>query len=96
MVKKKNPTNLQAPSPVMVTGEYEVGVWAGSPHYSCRLCVFDTLNGLDVMLTHLVERHSSEAALNALFPSAPDQLPEDESVDGVETKEVEDGANNSD
>lgn len=82
MTKKKNL--------ITAASEYEVGEWAGSPHYKCKRCQFDTLIGLDVMLTHLVERHSSEAALNTLFPNAPKDNP----VNDVEIKEIENGTNN--
>lgn len=96
MAKKKNPIAAPADSLVSEAAcEYEAGVWAGIPHHQCKLCHFDTLAGLDVMLTHLVERHSSEMALEALFPSSPTAAdPVDLTNDINQIEEVKDGATN--
>ena len=98
MAKKKNLIETPPASPAGdEAGEYEVGVWAGRPHYRCKLCQFDTLIGLGTMLTHLVERHSSETALEAFFPSSPTVAnPVDLTNDINQIEEVKDGANNPD
>lgn len=36
---------------------YTTGLWAGKPQYRCKSCPWDCLD-LDLMLDHLVERHS--------------------------------------
>ena len=48
------------------SAEYTVGEWAGREHFRCGLCAFDTLIGRATMLTHLVDAHSSEKALEEL------------------------------
>lgn len=71
MVRKVRST-ISSPQPVVsvLPDLYEVGEWAGRPHYRCKLCPFNTLIGQDTVLTHLVDRHSSDAALEILFPKA--------------------------
>lgn len=92
MAKKKNSDSVV---PASKETEYETGEWAGSPHYRCKLCLFDTLAGLDVMLTHLVERHSSDAALNTLFSDSTVQTPEGDPTIGINEvlKEANDATN---
>lgn len=70
MVKKK--TITKKPSPA---ADYGVGEWAGQVQLTCKHCQFDTLAGEAAMLTHLVEAHGSEAALDALFPNRAQVAP---------------------
>lgn len=49
-------TSALLPQGDNVSAEYEIGMWAGKPHYRCLLCKFDTLNE-DVMLGHIRAMH---------------------------------------
>lgn len=39
-----------------VIQEYAVGAWAGKPHYTCMLCLYDTLDE-SMMLRHIQAVH---------------------------------------
>jgi hypothetical protein len=80
--------------------EYETGSWSGQPQYTCNTCRFDTLDQKR-MLEHLVEQHSSLAALETLFPGQPQQEPESitageptSEIYEIEVEEVDDAQNN--
>jgi len=49
------------PSPPEGEGEekvlYEVGEWKGMTQWRCKLCAWDTLDGEEAILTHLVAKH---------------------------------------
>ncbi len=36
---------------------YTTGTWNGLTVWRCRLCSWDTLDGEEVMLAHIAERH---------------------------------------
>lgn len=51
---------LQAVSEPTEPRGYTLGQWAGLPQYRCKSCQYDCLD-LDMMLDHLVQRHSPVA-----------------------------------
>lgn len=85
--------------------EFTTGSWSGQPQFKCKQCPFDTFSR-NQMLTHLVEQHGSEAALDELFPASAEpqavRLQEPEKPTGdelpagiyeIEIEEVDDAQN---
>lgn len=62
------------PSPDRGGGEeealpYVMGQWHGMPQWKCRMCAFDTLDGEEAILAHIVARHVTvEAPKPRLIP----------------------------
>lgn len=100
MVKRKQ----EAVSPEQLTvindqeaALYEVGQWAGKPHYKCLLCKFDTLEE-DVILIHIQthfggsQTKPSVLAADKRGNDVMDQVTSDGDLNGmfeVELKEVD-------
>lgn len=61
MRRKKNAKAEKWPVSAIPT-EYEVGQWAGQPHFKCLLCPFDAFISGEIY-NHLVNVHNSEKAL---------------------------------
>jgi len=86
--KKSSPPVAKATSPQIkeqdlgggVQPEYTIGSWSGIVQYSCNLCAFDFLKDEQKMLTHLMEVHNSEAALEKIVG-----LPKGHDVDTAES-----------
>lgn len=55
-VNSEQVVEMQEPEPVPGIEEYTKGMWAGKPHYTCALCLYDTLDE-SMMLQHIQMVH---------------------------------------
>jgi hypothetical protein len=79
--------------------EYTIGQWAGIEQHSCAFCAYDTLDGRQAMLEHLLNVHSSTWAMEQLIaleaaqplaePAKVESLPELEEDQALELYEVD-------
>lgn len=60
-VSSEQVVELRDPEPVSAAEEYVKGMWAGQPHYTCTLCLYDTLDE-SMMLRHIQMIHHPQPA----------------------------------
>jgi len=73
-------TAKSTPTQPPAVPEFEKGLWAGKVQYRCKLCPFDCLEDEGRLLTHLMEIHNSEVALEKILGDVPEPDPQSEVV----------------